>query len=475
MCTALTYTNAKLHVGHIYELIIANVMVDYLKIWYKAKLITGVDDHGRKIETAARSQAVHPIKLANVNANKALAVITKLAIPVSDWVGTAHERQARRTADRLGSVFRIRKWVYKMRYSGWYLPSADVFCSSEDVKFSQNGMYVWNDQPVEWTQEKGIFINYDAVRSKLIAVYRAGAILTPGVDRSVVVAAVISARSVCITRQKTTSYGLRLKAGNDELTLWVWVDALLAYANSHTKNRLHIVGRDVFSFHVTYYVALLLCLGISLPKAIIQHSLVSLEHKKVSKTLGSHLTRTTLAAQPLIKYTLCTKSNKASIVISAEDEQKANAELANALGNLTKRMAKLVGRHEMKLGRLSTSDWTAFCYFLTAPRVVKHCLMSFRLDVIASLMLKRAAWTNEHITKLKLWARSNTSHKLWVYAHITASILSWLKPMIGEKADAMINSLFSADASYTPFYCRSLCKTLACPSLLNSRVSKPTP
>ncbi|MFP3039818.1 MAG: class I tRNA ligase family protein, partial [Candidatus Hodgkinia cicadicola] len=245
------------------------------------------------------------------------------------------------------------------------------------------------------------------------------------------------------------------------------VDALLAYANSHTKNKLHIVGRDVFSFHVTYYVALLLCLGVSLPKAIMRHSLVSLEHQEVSKTLGSHLTRTTLAAQPLIKYTLCTKSNNSSVVISAEDEQKSNAELANALGSLTKRLAELAARHGMRLGRLSTSDWTAFCYFLTTPRVVKHCVMSFRLDVIASLMLKRAAWTNEHITKLKLWARSNTSHKLWVYAHTTASILCWLKPMIGEKAYAMINSLFLTDATFTPFYCRSLCKALVCPSSPN--------
>ncbi len=82
--TALTYVNNRLHIGHAYELTLASVLTEYLKAWHNAKLIAGTDDHGWKIEAAAKALNVQPVKLANANTNKALATITKLSIPISD-------------------------------------------------------------------------------------------------------------------------------------------------------------------------------------------------------------------------------------------------------------------------------------------------------------------------------------------------------------------------------------------------------
>ncbi len=145
-------------------------------------------------------------------------------------------------------------------------------------------------QPVEWAQEQGVFLNYNALKPKLASVYRADVILTPNVSKRAVVSAVMKAQNVCFSRQPAAGYGLKFRTKEAKLSLWVWFEALMAYAGAEGVNKIHVVGRDVFWFHITYYVALALCLNQKLPKAVLCHAHVAENgRRKLSKSLGDEL------------------------------------------------------------------------------------------------------------------------------------------------------------------------------------------
>ncbi len=108
-----------------------------------------------------------------------------------------------------------------MNYCGWYLPAKEVFCGYNTIKFSRNNMFTCNGQPVEWVEEENIFINYNSIKNKIIALYRANKIKTPNVKSLVLYKILNNAKNICISRKKLLGYGIKLSLGSSNYTLWV--------------------------------------------------------------------------------------------------------------------------------------------------------------------------------------------------------------------------------------------------------------
>lgn len=82
--TSLIYTDAPPHIGHLYELIIANSLCECMKTWQNIKLAIGADDHGAKIQNLSKIKNTNPIRVSNLNSNKILAMCSKYKINVKD-------------------------------------------------------------------------------------------------------------------------------------------------------------------------------------------------------------------------------------------------------------------------------------------------------------------------------------------------------------------------------------------------------
>ncbi len=82
--TSLIYSDSSPHAGHLYELVLANSLCEFVKTWHKSKLVVGTDDHGTKIRAASKVLEAKPTKISNLNANKILAMCSKHKINVKD-------------------------------------------------------------------------------------------------------------------------------------------------------------------------------------------------------------------------------------------------------------------------------------------------------------------------------------------------------------------------------------------------------
>ncbi|PIM95687.1 class I tRNA ligase family protein [Candidatus Hodgkinia cicadicola] len=456
---ALTYTNNSPHIGHLYELIIADVFKKYLSLWYKARLIIGSDDHGTKFKNTAITVNSFPTKISNLNSNKLLANVSRLKIMINDWISTSQKRHIRNICYKFSLIKRIKKLIYKMYYCGWYLPISEVFCSYNVVKFSYNNMFVTNNQPVEWLEEDSIFINYNSIKNKIIAIYRANKIRTPNIKVSTLFKTLVNTKNICISRRKLLSYGIKLNLNSTYYTLWVWIDALFAYSNSWQTNKIHIVGKDIIWFHLTYYVVLLLVFNINLPQYIYQHQHLRYKEVKLSKSLNGRNYNLEKLPRYLICYLLCSRSFSRDIEMNNLDINKTESDLIKNLGNLTKRLSKLIKLHGSKIKRITVSDWLLYLYAKRFEVIIKRYLILFKLNMILNMLMEQLALINNKISNYKLWCNKNVRHKLYIYSHITAYIIFLLKPVIGNKTNIIINKMFHGDWQYMPFKKLNINKT----------------
>ncbi|ATW06073.1 Methionine--tRNA ligase [Candidatus Hodgkinia cicadicola] len=445
----LIYTDAPPHIGHLYELSIANSLCECLKNWHNIKLAIGADDHGAKIQKLSKNKNINPTKVSNLNSNKILAMCSKYKINVKDWISTSCSRHTKSIASKIKQI-NASEAIFKLDYCGWYSPQLDCYRGSNHIQFSKNLMYCANNTPAEWTEERGAFINFSRAKLKLLAIHRASLVATPYINANSAFKIINLIEDVCITRNKTTNYGIKLTTQNLKLVLWVWIDAILAYINTKRTNKIHIIGKDITKFHLTHYIALSLLLNTKLPKVILQHVYINALKTKVSKSLKNQPNSANFQTSALYYY-LCTRSFRNDIELNESDLAAAFAKLTNNIGNLTKRITKLLTLNRLKLQQLTISEWIIVLYVKRLTTTLKHLAESFKLSEINNTILDGTAKINSAISNYKLWYNARASHKLFVYTFAAKRHIDWLKFAIGSKAESIIRNINSANAEYVPF------------------------
>ncbi|XXN13642.1 MAG: class I tRNA ligase family protein [Candidatus Hodgkinia cicadicola] len=447
--TSLIYTDAPPHVGHLYELSIANSLCECIKNWHNIKLAIGADDHGAKIQSLSKNKNINPTKVSNLNSNKILAMCSRYKINVKDWISTSYSRHTKLVANRIKRI-NASKAIFKLDYCGWYSPQLDRYCSSNHIQFSKNLMYCVNNSPVEWMEERGAFINFSRAKLKLLTLHRASLVAIPYITANSAFRTINSIEDVCITRNKTTNYGVKLTTRSLKLVLWVWIDAILAYVNANRRNKVHIIGKDITKFHLTHYVALSLLLNTKLPKVILQHGYINTLKTKVSKSLKNQPNAANFQTCVLYYY-LCTRPFKNDIELNKSDLAAAFAKLTNNVGNLTKRIIKLLTLNRLKLRQLTISEWIIVLYVKRLTTTLKYLVKTFKLSETNNTILDGTAKINSAISNYKLWRNSRAGHKMFVYSFAAKRHIEWLKFAIGSKAESIILNINNANTKYVPF------------------------
>ncbi|XXM93662.1 class I tRNA ligase family protein [Candidatus Hodgkinia cicadicola] len=443
--TSLIYSDSSPHTGHLYELVLANSLCEFVKTWHKSKLVVGTDDHGTKIRTASKALKAKPTKMSNLNTNKILAMCSKHRINVKDWISTSWSKHIKSTKGKIAQV-KNRNMLYKLSYCGWYSPNLDCYHRPKEVKYCANLMYCVNRVPTEWVEEQGYFASFSKAKLKLIAIQRAKLIVG---NAAISLSSVTSTEDVCITRQNSTNYGIKITTQASEFVLWVWIDALWAYVNNDRKNKIYVVGKDVANFFLTHYTVLNLCANNKLPKAVFQHAHVRNSRAKLSKSLrNSPITKT--LPNYVLSCWFCSKSPKNDIELNDSETEKTANELANNVGNLAKRITKLAAMRRPKLGRLTTNEWVVIAYLKQLANVLMHMIKGLEIDKAVKTVFKNIALINKLTSSYKLWCRSS-GHKLFVYTFVAKQLVLWLKPIIGEKSNEILLNITKANFEYTPF------------------------
>ncbi|KAF3770901.1 hypothetical protein M406DRAFT_344381 [Cryphonectria parasitica EP155] len=308
--TPIFYVNAAPHVGHMYSMILADV----LKRWHalngqRSLLLTGTDEHGLKIQQAAAANDTLPKQWCDAQANKfrALAASANLA---NDFFIRTTDEDHKDAVRHFWFLLKEKGLVYESKHEGWYCVSDEAFYPESmltrkvDPLTGQVSMAsIETGNTVEWTEEKNYHFRMTALKDQLLAFYEENPdwIVPRQRMREVVDWVTNNLEDLSISRPSNRlDWGIRVP-DDDSQTIYVWVDALINYLtkagfpNWAPGKQLeggwpadvHVIGKDILRFHGVYWPALLLAVDIPPPKKLLSHAHWTMSGKKMSKSLGN--------------------------------------------------------------------------------------------------------------------------------------------------------------------------------------------
>jgi len=378
--TAIDYTNAAPHIGHAYEKILADVLARYHRLKGEpVYFLTGVDQHGQKVQQAAQKAGIEPARYAADVTEKFTALWAKLGISYDGWAATTDPRH-RQCVQRILQRLRDEGQLYKANYGGYYSVRQEQFLT--DKERGENGEFgpEWGD--VVYIEEENWYFRLAQHRDWLIAfVEGRPEFVFPGFRHTELLNAVRKlAGDLSISRPKERlAWGIELPFDPAYVT-YVWFDALINYISfagylSDGGDGLprfedlwpadvHVIGKDIMApAHGIYWPIMLHALGFSdqdIPRLLV-HGYVNIGGAKMSKSLGNIVDPDALADKygaESLRYYLMRDCTMGQDMDFAEDRlvSRFNTDLANGLGNLLNRTLNMAARYRNGVLARTQSD-----------------------------------------------------------------------------------------------------------------------
>jgi methionyl-tRNA synthetase len=356
--TAIDYPNARPHLGHAYEKIIA----DALARWHKqlgedVYFLTGLDEHGQKIERTAAAQGKKPQQFVDEMSAHFRALLHKLNVQTSDFIRTS-ERRHKKVAKLVFQVLLDKGLIEKSAYAGLYCTGCEAFLTDKDLA---DGSCPAHQKPPEKVSEESYFFKLSQFQDFLLKHYESnpGWLLPESRKNEIVNRLKEGLKDVSFSR-KTVKWGIPLPNDKSHV-MYVWCDALTNYISAlgypagrkykkYWPANVHIIGKDIAWFHAIIWPALLHAAGIPLPKLLHTHGFINFGGERLSKSLGKTVDPIALIdtyGADAVRYFLLREIPAGQDGDFSEESliNRANADIGDALGNLLQRTSALVHKH----------------------------------------------------------------------------------------------------------------------------------
>ncbi len=292
--TPIYYVNDKPHIGHAYTTILADVLARYHRsLGDQVFFLTGLDEHGQKVQQAALARGVSPQQHADEMAPRFKELWKKLEISNDDFVRTTEPRHTKIVQDVLQKI-KDKGDIYEDEYEGWYSVAEERFISDEE---KESGAF----REVKKLKERNWFFKMSKYQDRLIKYLSDHPdFIEPAHRRNEVLGFLKQPlNDLCISRSRSRlSWGIEIPFAKDYVT-YVWFDALVNYisiigfgTDETSFHRwwpadVHLIGKDILTTHSVYWTTILFSLGIPLPKKIFAHGWWLIGETKMSKSLGN--------------------------------------------------------------------------------------------------------------------------------------------------------------------------------------------
>lgn len=366
--TPIYYPNDIPHIGHAYTTIVADVLAR----WNKAKgnnvfFLTGTDEHGKKIELAAKNNGKNPKQFVDELIPKFKNAWANLNLEYNYFIRTTDKNHEKVVKEILQKVY-DKGDIYKGVYEGYYCTACEAYYTEKDLI---DGCCPIHKTKIEILKEDSYFFKLSKYQKKLLGLYeRNPEFISPKNRRKEIINKVKGGlKDLSISR---TSFDWGIKLPFDEKHIaYVWFDALLNYYSAtREKGRekfwpanVHLIGKDILWFHAVYWPAILLSAGIKLPSKIFAHGWWTFNNEKISKSRGKVINvdeLVSIAGVDSARYFLLRATPFGDDGDFSEQAliDRHNNELANKLGNLVSRVAGLIEKNgvEKTNNNLQLSD-----------------------------------------------------------------------------------------------------------------------
>jgi methionyl-tRNA synthetase len=350
--TPIYYINDLPHIGHAYATFAADILVRFHKLLgEQTLLVTGSDENSQKTVDAAAKKGLTVEKYAEELAKNWENTWKKLNIADGNFrfVRTTNKNHERFVQDFFQRIY-DNGYIQEGIYEGLYCVGHEAFIKKTDL--NEQGLCPDHKTKPEHLKEKNYFFKLEGFSKTLLKLYQDNPeLISPEERRNEVISFVKSGLENISISRENTEWGVRVPFDQKQ-SIYVWFDALLSYYSTTPKEfwpvDIHIIGKDILRFHAVIWPAMLIAAGWEkyLPKKIFAHGFFTVDGVKISKTIGNTIDPIKLTEEfgidPL-RYFLFKELPFGQDGDFSIERFRAiyNADLANGLGNLVSRIAKL--------------------------------------------------------------------------------------------------------------------------------------
>lgn len=482
--TPIYYPSGKLHIGSAYTTIACDVLARYKRMMnYDVFYLTGLDEHGQKIQQRAEEAGITPQEYVDSMAVGVKDLWQLLDISYDKFTRTTddyHEKVVAQVFERL-----LEKGdIYLGEYSGWYSVSDEEFFTESqlaEVYRDEEGNVIGGVAPsgheVELVSEESYFFKLSNYADRLTAFYKEHPeFIQPDGRMNEMLKNFIEPGLEDLAVSRTTfSWGVKVPS-DPKHVVYVWIDALINYItalgygqNEHgnfdlfwqnDKNHeiIHMIGKDILRFHSIYWPIILMALDLPLPTRLVAHGWFVMKDGKMSKSKGNVIYPEMLVERfgldPLRYYLMRSLPVGSDGTFTPEDYlARINYELANDLGNLLNRTVAMINKYfdgQVPAYIENVTDFDADLAKVVAENIEEFHKQMNAVDFPRAL---DAVWniisrTNKYIDETAPWVLAkedgDEEQLRAVMAHLAASlrvVAHLIQPFMMSTSNAIMEQL----------------------------------
>lgn len=362
--TAIDYVNGPPHIGHSYEKILTDIIArHYRQREVNTFFLTGVDEHGTKIEKTAISKGLKTQEFCDQISDKFKDAWKKLDISYDRFIRTTEQEHKEVVQDIFKTLLK-KGDIYKDTYKGLYCNGCESFLNEREL--DENGLCPSHKVKPLAVEEENYFFKLSKYKDKIKQLVQNDPdFILPDFRATEILNQLEYTEDISVSRAKNSvSWGISVPDDEDQI-IYVWIDALSNYLtgigykhNDELFNQfwpadIHMIGKDILKFHSIYWIALLMAMELPLPRSIVAHGWITIDESKMSKSLGNVISPEDILKEhelensdPLRYFLATTAAFGRDGNYSDQDfKAKVNADLANNLGNLLNRTLSMLVKY----------------------------------------------------------------------------------------------------------------------------------
>jgi methionyl-tRNA synthetase len=453
--TAIDYTNSPPHIGHAYEKVLADVIARYHRLkGDNVFFLTGVDQHGQKVQQSAAKAGVPPAEFVKEITQKFVDLWKKLDVKYDEWAATTNDRHKKVVQGILQRLFDEGQ-IYKDKQAGYYSVRQEQFLT--DKERGPNGEFGVEWGQVEFREEENYYFKLRQYREWLLQYLdnRQNAVIPDFRQTELRNAVEKLSGDLCISRPKSRlDWGIELPFDKDFVN-YVWFDALTNYISfagydpeidkyedqsqdfrNRWENVLQVIGKDILvPAHGIYWLIMLHAIGFpihQMPQLLV-HGWWNLGGAKMSKSAGNIVDPFVLIdkySADAVRYYLISDIATGQDSDFSEERlvERYNVSLANGIGNLLSRILNMVHKYlgaqlkKVEPTRKSLIQSSFFTIVDTyeeafegsehvAPNGQKFVFSAFQVSAAIELVMERVSVADHVIEHSAPWKLARDSSK----------------------------------------------------------------
>ena len=437
LTSSIAYTNALPHLGYALELVQADVLARYHRLTDNdVFFLTGTDEHGAKIVRAAKEAGKTPQKFTDEISQKYKELTKALNLSNDDFIRTTDQKRHWPGVQKVWLAIKEKGDLYKKKYKGLYCVGCEAFVKEKDLV---GGKCPIHEQKPEIIEEENYFFRLSKYATAVKEKITNGEIkiIPEGRKNEIISFINQGVEDISCSRSRTNlKWGIPVP-DDDSQTIYVWFEALINYLfpKKYWPADVQCLGKDIFRFHALWWPAMLLSLGMDLPKTILVHGFINSAGQKMSKSLGNVVDPFELVKKygaDAVRFFLLREIPSTEDGDFTEEKfvERYNGDLASGLGNLVARVVTLAQKFEVK-------NFKDFAIDFSIP---KNFWEEFNFGAYLRTVWGFIGVCDKYIEDNRLW-EGNKNQGVESLLYAIDKIAELLRPFLPETSEKILKQL----------------------------------